>query len=173
MVVRKGIYPFLTLLYNKTYNALFFLIARAMSALCGTTTLFGALFAYREAEVAELFAERKVVSVRVCDELRALEMQCAPLVDERWVNINAHNIGDEHIMCAEWYYVGHTAFKADWTFGDDGRVTKLMRRDSRKLALFKFIKIASRADTAKIGGAYKALCRQVDDKCSALFNKRM
>ena len=122
----------------------------------------------REAEVSELLAERKILSVSKRGEMRAVKTELAVGVDQRLVDVDRDDVSKEHMVRAKLDNVGDSAFKRERTFCDK-RAGDLARLFLIKTAFFEFIHLRARVNSAVVGGLYE-LCRgEIYRELASLF----
>ena len=127
---------------------------------------------HRKAERAELFAEGKVFAVGICEQVRALQVQFAAVVDERRIDVHRRDVGKKHIVRAERDDVGHPAFERHGRLGKR-RTGYGVRRFLVQSEFCEFIDLCPGQHAAGVGHARKLRGRQVDDELPALADEMM
>lgn len=122
------------------------------------------LFLYAEAETAQLFAQRIVLSMGVGQGLCVVELEGAgAFVDKPFLGIDGNDVGQKHVVASKGTYVAYTAFYVQRTFADEGRFDQLPLLGS-EVHLLEFVVVSAAAYPAPVGDAGQVDGGEVDDE---------
>ena len=120
-------------------------------------------FLDRPAKLADEIAQFVVFAVSIGEEVGALHVEGAFLVDETLVGLDIDDIGDEHIVATEGEDLFHAAFDAERRLGDSRRIDD-RGFTRREVHFLEFMMCLAGIDAAPVGRESQVAGRQVDDK---------
>jgi len=127
------------------------------------------LFHRRKPKLPDFFAQRKILAVGEGGKVGALHAQFAPVVEQLFVGADGDDVGDEHIVRAQWDNIGDSALQRERALGDGG-ASDLASLLACQAALGKFIHLGARVHAAIVGGADEVGGGEIEGELPALLD---